>query len=140
MKMPTPLIAHMKELTQYFEGRTDIAFAFLYGSHARGTATRHSDVDIAVYFFPVPGVFDYQSDAEFPAEHEIWTDAERILNREGELLVLNRASPNIAASALRGTALCIKDWGLYVDFMLHATAEADEYRENALNDFLREQR
>jgi predicted nucleotidyltransferase len=130
----------MRELMRYFEERTDIAFAFLYGSHARGTATRHSDVDIALYFSPLPGVFDYQSDVEFPAEHEIWANVEQILKGEVELLVLNRASPNIAASALRGTPLCIKDWSLYIDFLLHATAEAEEYRQSMLKDFLRQQR
>ena len=132
--------AHLKELTRYFEKRTDVAFAFLYGSHARGTATRRSDVDLAVYFFPLPGTFDYQADTDYAAEREVWADTERLLGSEVELLVLNRASPNIAASALRGTSLCVKDWGLYVDFMLHATGEAEEYRESVLEDFLRERR
>ena len=126
-------------LTAYFEGRNDVAFAFLYGSHARGTAGGLSDVDIAVYFTPPRGRLDYQSEETYPPEHEIWADLEKILGRDVELLVLNRASPNIAASALRGTPLAVRDWGLYMDFFLHATGEADEFREDMLADFLEQQ-
>lgn len=39
-------------LKDYFEGRKDIAFAFLFGSAARGKIRREGDVDIAVYFWP----------------------------------------------------------------------------------------
>ena len=42
----------IKALKNYFENRKGIAFAFLFGSYARGTATKLSDVDIAVYFYP----------------------------------------------------------------------------------------
>ncbi|HVP19231.1 MAG TPA: nucleotidyltransferase domain-containing protein, partial [Spirochaetia bacterium] len=103
------------DLSPYFEGRREIAFAFLFGSHARGTATRLSDVDVAAYFYPLTETFDYQSNVEYPTEHEVWADAERIVRTDVELLVLNRASPNIATSALRGIPLSIKDWGLYAD-------------------------
>ena len=127
------------ELATYFEGRPEIVFAFLYGSHARGTATKLSDVDVAVYFRPLTGTLDYQSDTEYSTEYEVWAGLERILKTDVELLVLNRASPNVAASALRGVALSIKDWGLYVDFMLYSTLEAEEYREETLRDFMREQ-
>ncbi len=125
-------------LARYFEGRREIAFAFLYGSHARGTATKLSDVDVAVYFRPLTDIFDYQSDAEYPTEYEIWSDIERLLRTDVELLVLNRTSPNIAASALRGVPLSVKDWTLYVDFMLYSTLEAEEYREDMLRGFLKE--
>lgn len=39
-------------LKTYFSNRTDVAFAFLFGSQAAGNATKLSDVDIAVYFYP----------------------------------------------------------------------------------------
>ncbi|GAI74798.1 unnamed protein product, partial [marine sediment metagenome] len=41
-----------EELKKYFIKREDIAFAFLYGSHATGKASKLSDIDIAVYFYP----------------------------------------------------------------------------------------
>ena len=42
----------IKNLKEYFSNRKEVAFAFLYGSQAKGTATKLSDVDIAVYFYP----------------------------------------------------------------------------------------
>jgi predicted nucleotidyltransferase len=42
----------LEALKNYFQKRKDIAFAFLYGSQAKGNATPLSDVDIAVYFYP----------------------------------------------------------------------------------------
>jgi len=37
----------IEALKRYFESRKDVAFAFLFGSQARGTATKLSDIDIA---------------------------------------------------------------------------------------------
>ncbi len=48
---------------------------------------------------------------------DIWADLERILKAEVELLVLNRVSATVSASAIRGMPLAINDWGLYLDFM-----------------------
>jgi predicted nucleotidyltransferase len=42
----------LEELRKYFAARQEVAFAFLYGSQAKGNATKRSDVDIAVYFYP----------------------------------------------------------------------------------------
>jgi predicted nucleotidyltransferase len=41
-----------RKLKKYFKERKNVAFAFLFGSHAKGSATIRSDVDIAVYFYP----------------------------------------------------------------------------------------
>jgi predicted nucleotidyltransferase len=46
----------MRTLREYFERRDDIAFAFLFGSGAKGRARKEGDVDIAVYFWPEKGV------------------------------------------------------------------------------------
>ena len=46
----------IEALKRYFENRKDVTFAFLFGSHARGTATKLSDIDIAVYFYPEKGI------------------------------------------------------------------------------------
>ena len=39
-------------LKEYFKTRKEVAFAFLFSSQARRTATKLSDIDIAVYFYP----------------------------------------------------------------------------------------
>jgi len=116
------------KLKKYFEARSEVAFAFLYGSQAKGNMTGLSDVDIAVYFYPrVRRPIECEEEVYYKGEDEIWRDVERLLKREVELLVLNRAAASVAASAIRGIPLSINDWGLYLDFMLVITDMADEY-------------
>ena len=127
----------IEELKTYFDGRKDIAFSFLYGSYAIGNATKLSDVDIAIYFYPEKRhPLKYEDGTFYPTESEIWADLERFLNKEVELLVLNRVSASIAASAIRGIALAINDWGIYLDFMEAVTSEAIDFREMFIKDFL----
>lgn len=65
-----------------------------------------SAVDIAVYFGgsseSVPGrrtTIDIKEQVEFDAEEPFWSDLERALGREVELLVLNRAPVTVCATA-----------------------------------------
>jgi len=124
------------KLQRYFENRNDVAFAFLYGSQAHGYATRLSDVDIAVYFYPKKRrPIEYESENDYNGEDEIWGDLERFLKKEVELLVLNRAAATVAASAIRGKSLAINDWGLYLDFMLVITDVAADFTELIITDY-----
>lgn len=121
----------------YLETRKDIAFAFLFGSQARGTATKLSDIDIAVYFYPEKRhPVEYEEVVFYPTEDEIWSGLARILKREIEMLVLNRVSSTVAASAIRGIPLAINDWGLYLDFMGIVTREAEDFMTFYINDYI----
>jgi len=124
-------------LKDYFESRRDIAFAFLFGSEAKGMATSLSDVDIAIYFYPAKRhPIEYEEEVSYGGEDAIWGDLENLLKREVGLLVLNRVSASVAASAIRGIPLVINDWGLYLDFMEVVTEVAEDYREMVFRDFL----
>ena len=127
----------LTELKNYFSNRTDVAFSFLYGSYARGTAHSESDIDIAVYFYPAERhPVEYEEDVYYDGEHEIWADLEELQGKEVELLVLNRVSASVSASAIRGTPLVINDWKLYLDYMEIVTREAEDYAQMLSNDFL----
>jgi predicted nucleotidyltransferase len=127
---------HLKTLKNYFQNRSDIAFAFLFGSQARGKATKISDVDIAVYFYPEKRhPVEYEEEVFYNGEDEIWADMERILKKEVDLLVLNRVSSSVAASAIRGVPLVISDWGLYLDFMEVVISEADDFMDFIISDY-----
>lgn len=127
----------IERLKEYFSKRQDVAFAFLFGSQAEGLATSLSDVDIAVYFYPKRRKpIEYEEPVFYEKENEIWGDLGRLLKREVELLVLNRVSASVAASAIRGIPLVINDWGLYLDFMDTVTREAEDFREMLFEDFL----
>ncbi len=126
----------IKTLKNYFENRKDIAFAFLYGSQAKGNATRLSDVDIAVYFYPQERhPVEYEEEVFYDSENEIWGDLQQLLKKEVELLVLNRAPATVTASAIRGIPLAINDWGLYIDFMEVITDVAEDFMEFIINDY-----
>lgn len=127
----------LKILEEYFSKRNDIAFAFLYGSQAKGNATRLSDVDVAVYFYPKqrhPIEFE-EKEYYHDNENTIWGELEILLKKEVELLVLNRAPSIISASALRGIPIIINDWDLYLDFMLIITDLADDFAEFLISDY-----
>jgi predicted nucleotidyltransferase len=126
----------IERLKEYFSSRKEVAFAFLYGSQAKGNATKLSDVDIAVYFYPKRRhPIECEQEVFYPTENEIWGDLERILKREVELLVLNRVSASVAASAIRGISLVINDWNLYLDFMLIITGIAEDFAEFVVRDY-----
>jgi predicted nucleotidyltransferase len=126
----------IERLKEYFSGRKEVAFAFLYGSQAKGNATKLSDVDVAVYFYPEKRhPTEYEEGVYYPTEDKIWSDLERILKREVELLVLNRVSASAAASAIMGIPIVINDWNLYLDFMEVITDIAEDYAESILSDY-----
>ncbi|MBI4137945.1 MAG: DUF86 domain-containing protein [Candidatus Sungbacteria bacterium] len=128
----------IQKLKNYFEKRDDIVMAFLFGSQAEeGRTHGHSDWDIGAYFTPTTEnrVEWEEQGREYPEEHTVWDDCIRILNTDDvDLIVLNRAPASIADSAIRGIPLTMKDRGLFLDFMLIVTREAEDYRR-CVNEF-----
>lgn len=122
----------IQALKEYFAQRDDVVMAFLFGSRAKeeGHIHAHSDWDIGVYFVPLSEELEYEdTDREYPKEYEVWTDCIRMLETEDiDLIVLNRAPATIAAAAIRGISLVIKDRDLYLRFMLMITGVAEDYR------------
>ena len=126
-----------RKLRKYLKDRKDVAFTFLFGSQATGSATIRSDVDIAVYFYPEKRKpIEVEEEVFYDGEDKIWSDLERLLNKEVELLVLNRVPATVAASAIKGIPLAINDWGLYLDFMLVVTDIAEDFREFIITDYM----
>ncbi len=120
----------VEKLGNYFEKRDDIVMAFLFGSWAKGHEGTESDIDIAVYFKPENNILEWEStDSQYESEREIWLDIERIVEKDVDLLVLNRAAATVADSALRGYPIIIKDRNLYMDFLLRITSEAIDFRQ-----------
>ncbi len=108
----------------------------MYGSEAKGGANRLSDVDIAVYFYPLERhPIEFGTEVFYDGENEIWGDLQKLLKKEVELLVLNRVSASVAASSIRGIPLSIKDWGLYLDFMEVITDVAEDFIELIISDY-----
>lgn len=120
---------HIYELTRYFSKRNDVAMAFLFGSYAKGQACTESDADIAVYFTSPSRGSALKDDVEFASEDEVWVAIEKIVGREVDLLILNRAAPLVAYTAMKGIPLIIKDRNLYLSFFSQTMNEALDFQQ-----------
>jgi len=115
---------------EYFNSNDRVLMAFVFGSWAKGHAGDDSDVDVAVYIKCDEQNPEGEAEDLFSKHiQEIWADMERMTGREVDLVVLNDAAPAIAASALQGIPIVIKDRRLYLDFLLRVSGEAADYRE-----------
>ena len=120
----------LESLKNYFEGRDDIAFAFLFGSAARGRVRREGDVDIAVYFKPEKEVEWEAFNKTYEGENRTALDLERLLKKEVDLVVLNRARAVIADEIIRkGKPLIINERGIFLDFLCIVSDEAEYVRD-----------
>ncbi len=127
--------AKLKKLKDYFATREDVVFAFLFGSYAKGTATKRSDADVAVYFKPVGRAIEWEERREYPALDEVWSDVERIVGVSTDVVTLNRAPSALADAIVReGIPLVKKDDTLYWRF--HSLiGDAAEYFRIFAKDF-----
>jgi len=128
MKAPEEII---KKLQDYFAKRDDIVLAYLFGSQAKGTASfGRSDYDIAVYFKPKSGKFEYEErELFYDTETEIENDVSSITKTEVDIVVLNRAPADIVFSAINGTIVLLeRDHDLWMDLIIRSQSDAEEYR------------
>lgn len=120
--------AKLKKLETYFSRRSDVAFAFLFGSYAKGTATKNSDVDIGVYFRPVGSGVEWEENALHPKENEVWNAVGVLLEEEVDIAVLNHVSVGLAYAVLmHGVPLAMNDQILYWRFYLLITDAALDF-------------
>lgn len=117
-------------LGDYFRKREDIAFAFLFGSAAHGKVRDEGDIDIAVYFWPERDIEWQEFDKRYKGESRIGLDLERMLKKEVDLIVLNRARAGLADEIVRkGKPIVVKDRGIFMDFLCIVSDEAEFMRE-----------
>lgn len=109
--------------------------AFLFGSWAKGREIAVSDVDIAVYFIPSSRELEWEETKEYPGEDALWVEIEKILEKDVDLVVLNRAPTILAAQIMRaGVPIIIKDRNLYWR-LLSLFTDSAEYFSQILNDW-----
>jgi len=107
-------------LRDFFANRKEVRLAFFFGSAAAGRSGRMSDVDVAVYL-------DAEDDE---VEDSLQSELERLLRKEVDLVVMNRAPATLCWSAIRkGVAVKIRDRKFFLDFMLDVSTEAQDFIE-----------
>lgn len=88
-------------LGPFFKGRSEVVFAYLFGSISRGTAGELSDIDLAVFIgppgLPQTGNYGYQSDLS--------VELQALLEKEVDLVLLNDASAALRYRVLRDGCL-----------------------------------
>lgn len=114
----------LSQLKIYFQSLENISFAFLFGSCASGRTFKESDVDIAIYF---------KDEYSFERVKNIWSDLEDLLKKDIDLITLNTAPPLIGYSAIRGKAIVVNDYAIYLDYMLRISQEAEDFSEFLLD-------
>ncbi|MDO8749112.1 MAG: nucleotidyltransferase domain-containing protein [Candidatus Omnitrophota bacterium] len=128
--MITPVKVKIQELKEYFKNQKNISMAFIFGSFAKGQHLPDSDMDIAVYFNPAGRALEWEEDTFYPEEDRIWRELENLLDREVDLLVLNRAASTMASKVLKtGLPIFIKDRSLYWRFFLTINSASADFKE-----------
>ncbi len=123
----------LKILKNYFEERNDVAFAFLFGSSVKGKVRKEGDIDVAVYFWPEKELEWEEFGKTFDGEARIGLDLEKLLKKEVDLVVLNRARAILADEIVReGSPIIIKDKGIFWDFMCIVSDEAEYVRDDII--------
>ena len=105
-------------LRQHLEARGDLAAAWLFGSHARGTASTDSDVDVGVLFLEDPP-------RTLEGLHlDLQDDLRGALGRPVDLVVMNRAPADLVHRILRDGVLLVEhDRSRRVRFEVRKRAE-----------------
>ncbi|NEX14901.1 MAG: hypothetical protein C1941_09460 [Prosthecochloris sp.] len=108
----------IKRLRQYLENRSDVSFAMVFGSFARGKERKGSDLDVAIFFLEdvVPQGFDV-----LVFEQELSDVAER----EVDLVILNSA----------GIFLRHQIQKCHQMLVLHSKLAYERYRERTMQDY-----
>jgi uncharacterized protein YutE (UPF0331/DUF86 family)/predicted nucleotidyltransferase len=131
----------IKVLREYFLSRPDISMVFAFGSCAVGRDISESDFDLGIYFAPKSKDLEWEEDIQYPQEDEIWRAAEKIVHREVDLVILNRASAGLCWSAVKqGTVVIIKDENLYWRWFNRISFDAIDFQQTVDDWMLIKQR
>lgn len=110
----------LSRLEERLHRDSNVKFALIFGSHAKGKARADSDLDLAVYFSRPPEGLDHL---------DLLSELSDLAAREVDLVVLNRASALLRHQVLKNRIpLCIKDTVAYRAFRERTITDYDTYR------------
>ena len=112
-------------LEHYFASLDEVVLAYLFGSHARGRAWKHSDVDVAVLLVGHP-----DDDRCFDVRLEVIGGMMDIFQTDDvDVLVLNQAPPALRYAVLRdGILLFCRDRQAMIEFRVRAVNEYLDFK------------
>jgi hypothetical protein len=106
----------MSSLLEYLAAQPDVVAAYIFGSVAQGRARPQSDVDIAVLL-----AADLDEETRFDRRLRLGWEAERVIGRPTDLVVLNDAPPLLQHQVLKhGHLIFERDRAARVEFEVRA--------------------
>lgn len=124
MRTDSSLEAAVRGTLEQFE---ELCFGLLFGSAATGRLRADSDVDVAVYL-DSGGRLEVEEERDFEGEADLQIALERGLDRNVELLLLNRAPATVCAAAvLQGKTVLLRDPALFRRYTLAVTDAAAQF-------------
>lgn len=112
-----PWFGRLKEV---LTAEPTVCLAYLFGSYAKGRQMAESDVDVGVYLLEP---WD-QDDRE-----RVWRAVEATTGLPVDLIVINAAPPLLAAAAMEGLPLVVKDTYREIRTWLSVSGEAMDFAE-----------
>jgi len=114
-----------EKLNKYFDEHEEILFAIIFGSTAKGTANKISDVDIAVMINP-----NFNKSFPFGYQAELITDFMRILKRNDvDVVILNEAPIALKHEILRyGKFIYVRDKQARIKFQVDTINQYEDYK------------
>ncbi len=102
----------IEKLKSFFETRSNIAAAYLYGSYATEKNTHKSDVDIAILM-----ELEKTSTERFSVRNQIRSDLSRLLRKDVDLVIMNEAGETLLLEILtRGKLIFEKNRDIHRRF------------------------
>ena len=119
------LSQHADALARYFASLDGVVLAYLFGSHARGRAWAHSDVDVAVLLDGCP-----DNDRCFDMRLEVIGGLMGLLHsNDVDVLILNQAPPALRYAVLRdGILLFCRNRQALIEFRVRALNEYLDFK------------
>ncbi|MEN8264739.1 MAG: nucleotidyltransferase domain-containing protein [Nitrospirota bacterium] len=110
----------VKKLKEYLENESNVVFAVMFGSEAKGTQRKDSDIDIGIYFTMSPEGIELL---------QFTTRLSDLAGKDVDVAVLNTASAFLRHQAMKyRVPLIIKDYTIYREFREKTIADYDEYK------------
>lgn len=104
----------MEEIKKVLEKEADVLFAYLFGSYAKGTQGKRSDIDIAVFLRDVDIL---ETNPLYPSRLAINIENALTEKKPVDVRVLNESSIRFRSQVLRhGKLLCSRDEKKRIDF------------------------
>jgi predicted nucleotidyltransferase len=127
-------------ISRVLDGQDDVAFAYLFGSFAKGTAGADSDVDLGVVFRPEERLAGGRSRAERGLR--LGAELEEALGRTVQVVDLESAAPGLVQNVLHtGRLICRPDRAVHAGFYVaHANRYFDMAPARAIFDRYRSRR